>query len=141
VLSLHVAGSQVLMHLDTLPGHAASGAPLEELLGAAAGAEGAPAGNDGADVSIGEAPDGVEPTLSRGEEPAGGAEGVPVSAGDEGIEAETTGVPVAVTGQMVVEMAMVFVMTVTELAGQLVTVGAQLVMVISVVVKTVDVVS
>jgi hypothetical protein len=40
---------------------------------------------------------------------------------------------------MVVEMAMVWVTTVLDSAGQLVTVGAQLVMVISVVVKTVEV--
>ena len=44
------------------------------------------------------------------------------------------------TGQTVVEIAMVEVTTIVECAGQLVTVGAQLVMVISVVVKTVDVV-
>lgn len=45
----------------------------------------------------------------------------------------------AVTGHTVVEMAMVLVTTVVDRAGQFVTVGAQDVMVISVVVKTVDV--
>jgi hypothetical protein len=45
------------------------------------------------------------------------------------------------TGQTVVEIAIVEVTTIVECAGQLVTVGAQLVMVISVVVKTVDVVN
>ena len=45
------------------------------------------------------------------------------------------------TGQTVVEIATVEVITIVDCAGQLVTVGAQLVMVISVVVKTVDVVN
>jgi hypothetical protein len=53
---------------------------------------------------------------------------------------ETEAVSVAVTGHTVVETAMVEVMTLIELAGQLVTVGAQLVMVISLVVYTVEVV-
>lgn len=59
-----------------------------------------------------------------------------------GAEAALVGdvaVSVAVTGQIVVEIAIVLVMTVVEWAGQLVTVGAQLVMVTSVVVKTVEV--
>lgn len=43
------------------------------------------------------------------------------------------GTSVSVTGQIVVETAIIEVMTVVESAGQLVTVGAQLVMVISVV--------
>jgi len=43
-------------------------------------------------------------------------------------------VSVSVTGQIVVEIAMVEVITVVEWAGQLMTVGAQLVIVISVVV-------
>lgn len=46
---------------------------------------------------------------------------------------------VLVTGQTVVEMAMVEVITVVECAGQLLTVGAQLVTVTSVVVKIVEV--
>lgn len=46
----------------------------------------------------------------------------------------------AVTGQIVVEIAMTEVTTCIELAGQLVTVGAQLVIVISVVLKMVEVV-
>lgn len=45
-----------------------------------------------------------------------------------------------VIGQIVVEMAIVDVMTVVERAGQFVTSGPQLVMVISLVVNTVDVV-
>jgi hypothetical protein len=48
---------------------------------------------------------------------------------------------VSVTGQTVVEMAIVEVTTIIELAGQLVTVGAQSVEVTAVVVYTVDVVS
>lgn len=48
---------------------------------------------------------------------------------------------VSVTGQMVVETGMVDVTTTVDLAGQLVTVGAQLVMVTSLVVYTVEVVS
>jgi hypothetical protein len=47
---------------------------------------------------------------------------------------------VSVTGQTVVEIAIVDVTTVVESAGQLVTVAAQLVMVTSLVVYTVEVV-
>lgn len=43
------------------------------------------------------------------------------------------------TGQMVVEVAMVTTVVLTELAGQLVTVGSQLVIVETTVVKRVDV--
>jgi hypothetical protein len=60
-------------------------------------------------------------------------------AGREG-ELATAGV-VSVTGQTVVEMGMVEVTTVVESAGQLVTLAAQLVMVISLVVYTVEVVN
>lgn len=56
-----------------------------------------------------------------------------------GVDSPAAGV-VSVTGHTVVEMAIVEVTTVVESAGQLVTVGAQLVIVISLVVYTVDVV-
>lgn len=73
--------------------------------------------------------------LDTGLEPEGPAagvvpEGLPVFAGVE----DDDDVSVAVTGQMVVEIAMVEVTTTVEWAGQLVTVGAQLVIVTSVVV-------
>ena len=59
-----------------------------------------------------------------------------------GRELEDVGGPLGdETGQMVVEIAIVEVTTTVEWAGQFVTVGAQLVMVISVVLKTVEVVS
>lgn len=60
-------------------------------------------------------------------------------AGDDAVGVDPAG-PVSVTGHTVVETAMVEVTTVVESAGQLVTVGAQLVIVISLVVYTVDVV-
>lgn len=67
--------------------------------------------------------------------------GVWIVAGGEDPAGEDWGPPGRdVTGQMVVEMAIVDVMTVVERAGQLVTCGPQLVMVISLVVNTVDVV-
>ena len=58
---------------------------------------------------------------------------------DAGGELAPTGV-ISVTGHTVVEMAMVEVVTIVESAGQLVTSGAQLVMVISLVAYTVEVV-
>lgn len=60
-------------------------------------------------------------------------------AGDDAVGVDPAG-PVSVTGHTVVETAMVEVTTVVESAGQLVTVGAQLVIVISLVVYTVEVV-
>lgn len=76
-------------------------------------------------------------TLSVGIEPVGA-----VSVGEDPagvVDWPAAGV-VSVTGHTVVEMAMVEVTTVVESAGQLVTVGAQLVIVISLVVYTVEVV-
>lgn len=102
------------------------------MLGRAAGEEGdatrepagtvvVPPGADGLLVSTGDDTDGVRPPAET--------------------EEDSESASVAVTGQTVLEMAMVRVITVAELAGQSVTVGAQLVMVISVVVNTVEVVS
>ena len=54
--------------------------------------------------------------------------------GTPGTDEDPAAGVVSVTGQTVVEIAMVEVTTVVESAGQLVTVGAQLVMVISLVV-------
>lgn len=86
-------------------------------------------------------------TLGQESEPGAGLEVGLVPAGEVLLAAPAgavlaapgTPVSVAVTGQIVVEMAMVWVTTVLDSAGQLVTVGAQLVMVTSVVVKTVEV--
>lgn len=69
-----------------------------------------------------------------GDEPAGG-----VSADVDSAGVETAG-GVSVTGHTVVEIAMVEVTTEVESAGQLVMVGAQLVIVTSLVVYTVEVV-
>lgn len=61
--------------------------------------------------------------------------------GPDGAGEELAGTGVtSVTGQTVVEMAIVEVVTTVESAGQLVTLAAQLVMVISLVVYTVEVV-
>jgi hypothetical protein len=81
---------------------------------------------------------GVDPGVDPGVEVTTGATEVPE--GEEPPDGTATPVSVAVTGQMVVERAMVLVMTLCELAGQLVMVGAQLVTVTSVVVHTVEVV-
>lgn len=61
--------------------------------------------------------------------------------GEIAVTEDVIAVSVAVTGHTVVEIAIVEVTTVVESAGQLVTVGAQLVMVTSLVVYTVDVVN
>ena len=74
-----------------------------------------------------------------GELPLGTAGLISVGVDPAGVDPLAAGV-VSVTGHTVVEMAMVEVTTVVESAGQLVTVGAQLVIVISLVVYTVDVV-
>jgi hypothetical protein len=58
----------------------------------------------------------------------------PLELGTPGTDEDPAAGVVSVTGQTVVEIAMVEVTTVVESAGQLVTVGAQLVMVISLVV-------
>lgn len=74
-------------------------------------------------------------TEGTGEEAGGAGEvagRLPLGLGPAGV--------VSVTGHTVVEMAMVEVTIEVESAGQLVTVGAQLVTVISLVVYTVDVV-
>lgn len=97
-------------------------------------------------VSVG-VPEGVSESVSDGAVSVAVSEGVTSGVGlpeldpaatEEGRETEA--VSVAVTGHTVVETAMVEVMTLIELAGQLGTVGAQLVMVISLVVYTVEVV-
>jgi hypothetical protein len=98
-------------------------APAPEGAGVVAGTDGTeetPLGEDGVGVTIDE-PAGV----LAGETPVGLA----------GIEV------VSVTGQMVVETAMVEVTTLVESAGQLVTVEAHLVTVISLVMYTVEVVN
>lgn len=64
---------------------------------------------------------------------------VPLGAGTRGVDT-TVEEAVSVTGQTVVEMGMVEVTTDIDSAGQSVTVGAQLVMVYSLVAYTVDVV-
>lgn len=112
MLSLQVSGIQVLMHLGTTPGQ-------DPPPGVDPGVEPGVVEPPGVEVCTGET------EVSEGEEPPVGT-AMPVS--------------VAVTGQMVVDRAMVLVMTLCELAGQLVTVGAQLVTVTSVVVHTVEVV-
>jgi hypothetical protein len=61
--------------------------------------------------------------------------------GTAGKDEELTAAVVSVTGQTVVEIAMVEVTTVVESAGQSVMLAAQLVMVISLVVYTVEVVN
>lgn len=86
-----------------------------------------------------EPPAGTEALELTGEEPEG-----PVGEVTGGIPVDSPGIEavgvVSVTGHTVVEMAMVEVTTEVESAGQLVTVGAQLVTVISLVVYTVEVV-
>ena len=106
---LGTRGSQVLMHCGTVLGQGDVGGADE--LG--------PAGAAGEVLDTGLEPEG----------PAAGVvpEGLPVTAGVDDVSE-------AVMGQTVVEMAMVEVTTTVECAGQLVTVGAQLVMVTSVVV-------
>jgi hypothetical protein len=93
--------------------------------------------------------------VANGEVDGEGEEAGAVDPGGTAVNEETEKVPVRGTalddaggpefgedtGQTVVEIAIVEVTTIVECAGQLVTVGAQLVMVISVVVKTVDVVN
>jgi hypothetical protein len=93
--------------------------------------------------------------VADGEVDSEGEEAGAVDLGGTAVNEETEKVPVRGTalddaggpefgedtGQTVVEIAIVEVTTIVECAGQLVTVGAQLVMVISVVVKTVDVVN
>lgn len=93
--------------------------------------------------------------LADGEVNAEGEEVGGVDPGGTAVNEETEKVPVRGialddaggpevgddTGHTVVEIAIVEVTTIVECAGQLLTVGAQLVMVISVVVKTVDVVN
>lgn len=68
-------------------------------------------------------------------DPAGEDSGeTPVDSGRVAVDVLPGAVSVSVTGQTVVEMAIVEVTTVVESAGQLVTEAAQLVMVISLVV-------
>jgi heme/copper-type cytochrome/quinol oxidase subunit 2 len=88
-----------------------------------------PLGPAGLEDPTGTLPVGIDPVgaVSVGEGPAGV------------VDCPAAGV-VSVTGHTVVEIAMVEVTTVVESAGQLVTVGAQLVIVISLVVYTVEVV-
>jgi hypothetical protein len=98
-------------------------------------------------VSEGAVSEGVSESVSDGAVSVAVSEGVTSGVGLPELEPasteegrETEAVSVAVTGHTVVETAMVEVMTLIELAGQSVTVGAQLVMVISLVVYTVEVV-
>jgi ribosomal 50S subunit-recycling heat shock protein len=92
-----------------------------------------------AGLVTGELPLGPAGTLSVGEDPAGAVSVEEDPAGAVSVGVEPAGV-VSVTGHTVVEMGIVEVTTVVESAGQLVTVGAQLVIVISLVVYTVEVV-
>jgi hypothetical protein len=99
------------------------------------------------EVSEGAVSEGVSESVSDGAVSVAVSEGVTSGVGLPELEPasteegrETEAVSVAVTGHTVVETAMVEVMTLIELAGQSVTVGAQLVMVISLVVYTVEVV-
>ena len=87
-------------------------------------------------VSVGLTPVGADSDGLVEEDPAGA---VSVGVDPAGVDWPAAGV-VSVTGHTVVEIAMVEVTTVVESAGQLVTVGAQLVIVISLVVYTVEVV-
>jgi hypothetical protein len=83
-------------------------------------------------VPTGDDPDGEGAGVSLG---AGELTGrTPLELGTPGTDEDPAAGVVSVTGQTVVEIAMVEVTTVVESAGQLVTVGAQLVMVISLVV-------
>lgn len=139
MLSVQVLGIQVLIHLGTTLGQE-PGAGLELGLGL----------EFDKDEVVGEFPAGDEPAGETAEEIAD--ETADEIAVETAVETATAGlvsvaettvlwpVSVAVTGQIVVETAIVWVTTVLELAGQLVTVGAQLVMVTSVVVYTVEVV-
>jgi hypothetical protein len=106
-----------------------------------------PVGVLSGEVSEGAVSVGVSESVSDGAVSVAVSEGVTSGVGlpeldpaatEEGRETEA--VSVAVTGHTVVETAMVEVMTLVESAGQLGTVGAQLVMVISLVVYTVEVV-
>ena len=111
-------------------------APAVEGAGVSAGVEAESEGTGADGVSLAD-PDQTEeeyPTLELAGKTLLGL-GAP---GREG-ELAAAGV-VSVTGQTVVETAMVEVTTVVESAGQLVTLAAQLVMVISLVVYTVEVV-
>lgn len=102
-----------------------------------------PAGTEALELT-GKVPEGtaVDVTGEPGEEAGEVAGRLPLGLGPAGVDSpgvEAAGV-VSVTGHTVVETAMVEVTTEVESAGQLVTVGAQLVTVISLVVYTVEVV-
>lgn len=93
------------------------------------------------ELPTGDSPVGTDTAVVLGPEGAGTVGAGPVVLDPEGTgTGSVPGLPVSVTGQTVVEIAMVEVTTVVESAGQLVTVGAQLVMVTSLVAYTVEVV-
>ena len=106
---------------------------------ASPGARGVPAGDETAEVTLGAEGVPAEVPLAGGD-PAEELTGeTPVGTADRGVE-PTSAVVVSVTGRTVVETGIVEVTTVVECAGQLVTVGAQLVIVTKLVVYTVEVV-
>lgn len=106
---------------------------------ASPGARGVPAGDETAEVTLGAEGVPAEVPLAGGD-PAEELTGeTPVGTADRGVE-PTSAVVVSVTGRTVVETGIVEVTTVVECAGQLVTVGAQLVIVTKLVVYMVDVV-